>query len=49
MWKRIHPNSGRDVKHWERITNKDIIEPMLLEWQQLHFLQANGTPFTTPD
>ena len=49
MWKRIHPNSGRDVKNWERITNKDIIERMLLEWQQLHFLQANGTPFTTPD
>ena len=48
IWKRIVPKNGKDVQTWERITEKETVEQMLLRWQQLHFLQANETPLTTP-
>ena len=43
------PKGGRDIQNWERITDGDVVEPMLLEWQRMHFLQANTTPFTTQE
>ena len=49
MWRRIDPCGGRDIQRWERIVDKDTIEPMLLEWQRMHFLQANNTPFANSE
>ena len=48
MWTRITPSNGKNVKEWERITEKSEIERILLRWQQLHFLQANETPLASP-
>ena len=49
MWRRIDPCGGRDITRWERIIDKETIEPMLLEWQRMHFLQANNTPFANSE
>lgn len=32
MWRRIDPCGGRDITKWERITDKNTVELMLLEW-----------------
>jgi len=44
MWERILPNNGKDIKDWERITDKNMIHKMLLQWQRKHFTQAQETP-----
>ena len=46
-----HLMSDRDknISQWERVTDKESIEKMLLRWQQLHFLQANETPLTSQE
>ena len=49
MWKIIVPKNGKNIKSWDRITDRETVESMLLEWQQLHFLQANETPLATPE
>ena len=49
MWNRITPKNGQDVQRWERITNKKIVDKLLLGWQCQHFLQANETPFATDE
>ena len=47
MWDRITPTNGKDIKEWQRITEKSAMEKILLDWQQMHFLQANETPLST--
>ena len=47
MWERITPQNGRDINKWDRITDRNEMERILLRWQQLHFLQANETPLST--
>ena len=46
IWRRILIRNGDDIKDWVRVTDKNLIEDMLLQWQVHHFEQANGTPFT---
>lgn len=48
MWTKITKNNGKDISRWERITNKRIVNKLLLEWQCKHFLQATETPFASP-
>ena len=47
MWNRIQIQGGADIDKWVRITDKAVIEEILIQWQVLHFTQANNTPFTT--
>ena len=47
MWDRILPKNGQDILHWERITDKVVVEDMLLAWQRKHFTQANETPLAS--
>ena len=44
MWKKILPYNGKDIKDWERITNKKDVEALLLQWQRKHFTQACECP-----
>ena len=45
IWTRIQINGGADINNWIRITDKAVIEEMSIQWQVLHFTQANNTPF----
>ena len=49
MWKIFAPKNGKDIKSWDRVTDRETVESMLLRWQQLHFLQSNETPYTTAE
>lgn len=46
IWRRILIKKEDDIKDWVRITDKAVIEDMLLQWQVHHFTQSVGTPFT---
>ena len=43
MWSRICPKNGKDINRWERITNKQLVDKILVGWQCQHFLQATET------
>ena len=47
IWNRIQIKGGTDINSWIRVTDKVTIEEMLIQWQVLHFTQANNTPFTS--
>ena len=47
IWRRILIQNGNDIDDWVRVTDKKLIEDMLLQWQVHHFMQSVGTPFTT--
>ena len=47
MWKRIERASGKDVTDWEKVTNRQDMETILVEWQRQHFRQAGETPLST--
>ena len=44
MWNLILPHNGKDIKDWERITDKVLVQKLLLHWQRKHFTQAQETP-----
>ena len=44
MWQKIIPYNGKDIIDWERITNKDDVQKLLLNWQRKHFTQACECP-----
>ena len=45
MWEKNSKHNDNDIKRWERITNKTLVNKLLLNWQCLRFLQATETPF----
>ena len=49
MWHRIQQQNGHDISEWIRVTDRNIMEDLLLEWQRLHFMQANETPLATQE
>ena len=49
IWKIITPANGKNIPQWDQVTDKESIEKLLLRWQQLHFLQANEMPLTSPE
>ena len=46
IWDRVQLRGGEDIEHWVRITDKSMLEDMLIQWQILHYTQANNTPFS---
>ena len=46
IWDRIQIKVGEDIEQWIRITEKNVLEDMLIKWQILHYTQANNTPFS---
>ena len=44
MWEKIQKNYGHDIKNWDRITERQQMEQLILQWQRKHFEQANKTP-----
>ena len=44
MWQKILPFNGKDILDWERITNKQDVQQLLLKWQRKHFTQACECP-----
>ena len=46
IWNRIQILGGEDIKKWIRVTDKQVLEHMLIQWQVLHYTQANNTPFS---
>ena len=44
MWDRIQQNYGHDIGNWDRITERDTMEKLILKWQRKHFEQANEPP-----
>ena len=49
IWDRILPYNGNDILHWERVTDKKLVQTMLLLWQRKHFTQANETPLASTE
>ena len=47
MWKRIQKQNGADIKDWIRVTDRHVMEDLLIGWQRLHFMQANETPLAS--
>ena len=47
IWNRILPKNGNDIVNWERVTEKNLVQSMLLQWQRKHFTQANETPLAS--
>ena len=47
MWTRLQKANGHDIKNWERISNRNQMEDLMLKWQRRHFEQANETPLAT--
>lgn len=43
---RIQTKGGDDIDQWIRITDKQLLEDMLIQWQVLRYTQANNTPFS---
>ena len=46
IWDRIQICGGEDIEQWVRVTDQKILEDMLIQWQVLHYTQANNTPFS---
>ena len=44
MWNVIYPHNGKDINEWERVTEKNEVERIMVNWQKQHFMQANETP-----
>ena len=44
IWKKIIPQNGKDIKNWERVTNKKIVQELMILWQRKHFTQAQESP-----
>lgn len=40
----MEKNYGHDIKNWDRITERQQMEQLILQWQRKHFEQANETP-----
>ena len=49
IWKRVNKDDGKDITNWKEITNKHMVEKLLLQWQQRHFQQALETPLASPE
>ena len=47
IWQKVNQGNWKDIKSWERIDERDIMESMLTECMRRHFNQAHGTPLTT--
>ena len=47
MWDRLQIKNGHDIKNWIRISNREKMEELMLQWQRKHFEQANETPLAT--
>ena len=46
IWERVQIKNGDDIKEWVRVTDRQTIANMFLQWQVYHFTQSIGTPFT---
>lgn len=46
IWDRIQLFGGEDIDNWVRVRDKKMLEDMLIQWQILHYTQANNTPFS---
>ena len=44
MWDCIYPHNGKDIHHWERINDKNLVQKLTLQWQHKHFTQATESP-----
>ena len=49
IWNRLKEKNGKDVKRWKVVTDPNLIEHLLVNWQRMHFSQALGSPLTSPD
>jgi len=47
IWKRLQINNGKDVKQWQEISERALVEDLTLKCMMKHFGQANGTPLTS--
>jgi ribonuclease HI len=47
IWKRLQKFNGKDVKAWEEITEREVVEGLTLACMKKHFGQADGTPLTS--
>ena len=47
MWRKIEKNNGKDIRHWEQISDREKMEEILVLWQRQHFTQASETPLST--
>lgn len=49
MWERLQRHSWKNIKRWERIINKRIVDHLLVARQCQYFLQASDTPFASSE
>ena len=47
MWDLIQPHNGKNIKCWERISEKDPLEKILLQWMGKHNAQAAESPLAS--
>lgn len=48
IWNKIEEDNAKNIKNWVAITERDELERILLDWQCLHFTQAQDTPLSSP-
>ena len=47
IWKRLQKLNGKDVEHWEEVSDQDLVEKLSLNCMKKHFGQANGSILTS--
>ena len=47
IWKRLQRHNGKDIKKWEEIEEKELVENLTMKCMEAHFAQAHGSRLTT--
>jgi len=47
IWKRLQKHNGKDIKQWEEIEEKELVENLTMKCMEAHFAQAHGSRLTT--
>jgi len=49
IWNKLLKYNGADVKSWERIDDRKLVEELIVKWQQLYFGQSKNTPLAAKE
>jgi len=49
IWSKLLKCNGTDVKTWERVDDRKLVEELILKWQQLYFGQSKDTPLASQE
>jgi len=49
IWNKLLKYNGADVKSWERVDDRKLVEELIVKWQQLYFGQSKNTPLAAKE